>query len=215
VGLFQIQHAIDEKMALLDKTDDAAEWELRQHEIIALKQKFTTIQNARTKWWAWATVLMTPAWCIIPIYYFLYLYTTAEHLYSTMIVFLSAFCIVTLGSMYLIGRKTVTGGIAKIFIFVELPLSTVSLAIGLIFSFATLYRMLGVLDDKVPSFSPETCLYFSIVTWTTLGYGDVTPTGASRMIAASEALVGYLFMAAFIACFGYILSTIIRRNEAF
>src|SRR5258708_2284474 len=103
-------------MALLDKTDDAAERELRQHEIIALMQKFTTIQNSHTKWGAWATVLMTPAWCIIPIYYFLYLYTTAEHLYSTMIVFMSVFCIIILSSMYLIGRKIVTEGVAKIFI---------------------------------------------------------------------------------------------------
>jgi hypothetical protein len=60
---------------------------------------------------------------------------------------------------------------------------------------------------------PDACLYFSIVTWTTLGYGDVVPTDASRMIAASEALVGYIFMAILISSFGYILNRIIRNNS--
>jgi hypothetical protein len=37
-------------------------------------------------------------------------------------------------------------------------------------------------------------LYFSIVTWTTVGYGDIKPSPDSRMFAASEALLGYLTM---------------------
>ena len=36
-------------------------------------------------------------------------------------------------------------------------------------------------------------LYFSIVTWTTLGYGDFTPPPELRLVAAIQALVGYLF----------------------
>ena len=36
-------------------------------------------------------------------------------------------------------------------------------------------------------------LYFSVVTWTTLGYGDFTPPHELRLIAAVEALFGYLF----------------------
>jgi hypothetical protein len=36
------------------------------------------------------------------------------------------------------------------------------------------------------------------VTWTTLGDGDVRPSVDARLFAASEALVGYLWMAIFI-----------------
>src|SRR5262249_61780016 len=42
------------------------------------------------------------------------------------------------------------------------------------------------------------CLYFAVVTWTTVGYGDYVPTPAARPYAALEALIGYLFMAFFI-----------------
>jgi hypothetical protein len=43
-------------------------------------------------------------------------------------------------------------------------------------------------------------LYYSFVTLTTLGYGDILPTGESaRMLAALEAVIGQLFVAIFIA----------------
>lgn len=37
-------------------------------------------------------------------------------------------------------------------------------------------------------------LYFSSVTYTSLGYGDVVPTGAIRQIAASQTLVGLVMI---------------------
>lgn len=50
----------------------------------------------------------------------------------------------------------------------------------------------GVKDTvlNVETTDRATCLYFSVVTWTTLGYGDVVPTPALRPIAALEAMVG-------------------------
>jgi Ca2+/Na+ antiporter len=43
-------------------------------------------------------------------------------------------------------------------------------------------------------------LYFSMVTMTTLGYGDITPiSSAARSLASGEAVVGQLFVAIFIA----------------
>lgn len=36
-------------------------------------------------------------------------------------------------------------------------------------------------------------LYFSIMTWTTVGYGDLVPNGASRVVACCEALLGTLY----------------------
>jgi hypothetical protein len=53
---------------------------------------------------------------------------------------------------------------------------------------------------------PMSCLYFSIVTWTTLGYGDFRPSMELRLFAASEAFLGYLFMAVLIAAFLHVLS---------
>ena len=42
---------------------------------------------------------------------------------------------------------------------------------------------------------PLVALYFSIVTWTTLGYGDFSPSESIRLVAALEAMLGYLAMA--------------------
>jgi Ion channel/Pentapeptide repeats (8 copies) len=45
-------------------------------------------------------------------------------------------------------------------------------------------------------------LYFSVVTYTTLGYGDISPTlGLSRFFAAFEALVGGFTLALFVVVF--------------
>ncbi len=38
------------------------------------------------------------------------------------------------------------------------------------------------------------CLYFSIVTFTTLGYGDFTPDPPYRLIAALQGIYGYIFL---------------------
>ncbi len=42
-------------------------------------------------------------------------------------------------------------------------------------------------------------VYFSIVTATTVGYGDLTPLGVSRAVAAMEALIGFGLFAIFIS----------------
>jgi hypothetical protein len=34
-----------------------------------------------------------------------------------------------------------------------------------------------------------------LITWTTVGFGDVTPTPSTRMLAACEAVLGYFVMA--------------------
>lgn len=47
-------------------------------------------------------------------------------------------------------------------------------------------------DDAV------SCVYFSLVTWTTLGYSDLIPKGPARLVAGLEAFSGYLVMAGLI-----------------
>ena len=55
-------------------------------------------------------------------------------------------------------------------------------------------------EPEIESRPFEECLYFSIVTFTTLGYGDMRPTDdiGHRLLAGSEALLGVAIMALFI-----------------
>lgn len=56
----------------------------------------------------------------------------------------------------------------------------------------------GTFQDSLSSF-----LYFSSETYTTLGFGDIYPTGALRMICGIESLVG-LMMVSWTASFTYL-----------
>jgi len=61
-----------------------------------------------------------------------------------------------------------------------------------------------------PSLSWETAvtlgrsLYFSTITFSTLGYGDLFPTGGARALATAESFIGALSMA-------YLVSVLSRR----
>ncbi len=58
----------------------------------------------------------------------------------------------------------------------------------------------GVTDEGHPLLTSNfwDCLYFSVVTFTTLGYGDFRPPDELRVWAASEALFGASLMALFV-----------------
>ena len=56
----------------------------------------------------------------------------------------------------------------------------------------------GTFEDSLASF-----LYFSSETYTTLGFGDIYPTGPLRMICGIESLVG-LLMVSWTASFTYL-----------
>ena len=66
------------------------------------------------------------------------------------------------------------------------------------FIFPLLYFILGGIT-KVSS--PLDYLYFSIVTATTLGYGDLQPVGWCRLIASTEAIFGTFMWAVFLVVF--------------
>lgn len=73
--------------------------------------------------------------------------------------------------------------------------------------YAVLYKRFGLLEGEKPVKDAADFLYFSIVTWTTLGYGDIHPATASKLLAASEALFGYVFMGLYLALSFYAISS--------
>ena len=82
------------------------------------------------------------------------------------------------------------GQIGRARALVELVIS----AVLLIVYFAAIYRACGLnLPQGESATSFWTGLYFSLVTWTTLGYGDITPPAGIRLVAATEAVLGYVF----------------------
>lgn len=69
-----------------------------------------------------------------------------------------------------------------------------------VLTFACAYWHWGLLDPKdAPVHDFAGSLYFSIVTWTTLGYGDFKPIPSLRLLAAAEALFGYVHMGIYLA----------------
>jgi len=84
-----------------------------------------------------------------------------------------------------------------------LSIAALFISIGLIIcSFASLYRVYGVSasQNDSPRTSFRDCVYFSIVTWSTVGYGDFVPSSPrSRCIAAYQVLTGYVTMGALVA----------------
>lgn len=61
--------------------------------------------------------------------------------------------------------------------------------------FANIYCTTGLKFDGGVVHSVRDSLYFSIITWTTVGYGDFTPVPELRIVTATEALLGYFYMA--------------------
>lgn len=63
-------------------------------------------------------------------------------------------------------------------------------------AFALVHHHLGIRDNTLPSptivHAFGESVYYSIVTYTTLGYGDFYPVGPGRALAAIQALTGYL-----------------------
>jgi hypothetical protein len=85
---------------------------------------------------------------------------------------------------------------------------SVFILLGLAWTFA--YWLIAELDPHAFSFNAVTAsdtsmkgfnsFYFSFITLSTVGYGDITPVGnVARMLAATEALTGLLYVAVLIA----------------
>lgn len=71
----------------------------------------------------------------------------------------------------------------------------------------------GTLKGSDP-FSLTLCLYFSAETYTSLGFGDLTPVGPIRLVAGVEALNGLLLIA-WSASFTYLAMERFWQTEPF
>ncbi len=95
----------------------------------------------------------------------------------------------------------------------ENPVRVILFSLSIIFSFALVYFLFGIrgpehkiqYNPHISVFSNiyfllET-LYFSVVTFTTLGYGDISPIGITRFFATFEAFIGSFSLALFVVVF--------------
>ena len=95
----------------------------------------------------------------------------------------------------------------------EAPLRIIGLSMIIILLCAFIYGFTGLsYNGTVMSVSAQqsveqnisfllSSLYYSVVTFTTLGYGDFTPVGISRAVAAFEAFTGSFTIALFVVVF--------------
>jgi hypothetical protein len=73
-------------------------------------------------------------------------------------------------------------------------------------AYAVLYRQFGLMAGGKNVTDAEDFLYFSIITWTTGGYGDIVPASQTRLLAATEALFGYIGLGLYIALLFHAMS---------
>ncbi|WP_099211172.1 pentapeptide repeat-containing protein [Thermococcus henrietii] len=76
----------------------------------------------------------------------------------------------------------------------ESPLRVLLTTVTIILAYALIFCVSGTIRVG----SPRDCLYFSIVTFTTVGYGDITPVPSHRLLAASEAFIGAFMLSFFV-----------------
>ncbi len=81
----------------------------------------------------------------------------------------------------------------------ERPMRTFVSFLCTILCFTSIYVLDGGPTPDTNNF-PE-ALYFSVVTFTSLGYGDISPVGISRFFAAMEALIGVFMISLFVVVF--------------
>jgi hypothetical protein len=72
---------------------------------------------------------------------------------------------------------------------------------SLIYTYAKCYSIVGLSHNGETTHDLAECLYFAVITWTTVGYGDLVPLGAARAYAATEALIGVAYAGLYISLF--------------
>jgi Ion channel len=96
---------------------------------------------------------------------------------------------------------------------IAMLINAFGIIVFMIIQYAEAYSAAGLLDmDHKLTHEPASCLYFSAVTWTTVGYGDFVPSESARIIAASEGFVSYFAFALFLAFATRVVGAPFRQN---
>jgi hypothetical protein len=90
-------------------------------------------------------------------------------------------------------RRTLSNVLLSLFMIIAVP-------VWGILEFAIYYQDRGLIESGTnrPITEPRDFVYFSIVTFTTVGYGDIIPKPETRILAATEALFGYMFIGLYV-----------------
>jgi hypothetical protein len=80
--------------------------------------------------------------------------------------------------------------------------------LGQIGFFAAVYQTMGLSCEQCELWLVD-YFYFSAITWTTVGYGDIIPTAYSRVFTGLEAISGYIYMGSFVG----LLSSFLFRGD--
>lgn len=84
-----------------------------------------------------------------------------------------------------------------------------------IVTFAIIYYRYGLLHDgQHIEISVVESIYFSITTWTTLGYGDFAPIPRIRHITSAEAILGYIGLGLWITLISNFIRNMAENRQA-
>jgi hypothetical protein len=95
---------------------------------------------------------------------------------------------VTHAMRYLVARFRMHGRRNRIVAMISVVMGLFAVMTIEIWLWAGLYRLLDIFADF------ETALYFSTITFSTVGYGDIVPTHGWRVLAALEGVNGFLLI---------------------
>lgn len=89
-------------------------------------------------------------------------------------------------------------------------LNTSFTALSNIGFFAYIYYKFGELEPIISKEDFIGCIYFSTITWTGLGYGDIVPLGWTRLIVSIESIMGYFYLSILV---GLLLNIMMNLNN--
>ena len=121
---------------------------------------------------------------------------------ATLLVLTAALQLYSLGQQRRVSADTVVGGINTYLLF-ALVFMLIHTLVEVIAPGSYTLGGVALSEHAVasdPSEAFATMLYFSFVTITTLGYGDIVPvSGVAKILSSGEALFGQIYLAVFIA----------------
>lgn len=114
---------------------------------------------------------------------------------SIFIVALAFFFLVSYGWQLILRVRVILAGTPHLLRHGMIAVAEVA---GMLLAFGAVYQKLGIIDTT-RSGSPVVhefwiSVYYSVVTFTTLGYGDFYPQGIGRALAGMQALTGYIVL---------------------